>query len=224
LLIPIPELIRFRTQILKKPTEQPDIVMVTASGWIDIKHPAWNTKRRKMIATSQNGLSKLTLSLQKQISSDSNSSINAVDEWLLNNQMTIRSFDDTNPDDVNLMALAEFLKSEWKVEYLDVSAGPTLISLMVKAYGCFWFYFRLLLKSILFTSNECVIDQKPIIVVRCWMNADIRRVVWLLEDVQMEEMALNCPTKDPKPFPLQSMVRVLNGTYQVVSSSLSILF
>lgn len=134
LLNPVRDLIRFRLETLKKSNEQPDIVVVTATGWLDTKHPAWNTKRRKLVATSRSGLLNLMKSLKQQLETVENVSTDPVTQWLQDNQVIVKSFETTPDSDIDLVALAKFLKSEWNAEYLDVSAGPTLISLMIKAY------------------------------------------------------------------------------------------
>ena len=134
LLIPIPDLIRFRRHVLKKATDQPDIVVVTASGWLDTKHPAWNTDRKKLVATSKSGLPILMASLKSQLEVGEHSTSDSVHQWLETNQVTVKSFETDREADVDFVALTKFLKNDWKVQYLDVSAGPTLISLMVKAY------------------------------------------------------------------------------------------
>jgi hypothetical protein len=123
---------------LKKENEQPDLVMVTASGWMDAKHPAWLPERRKLVATSVNGLPKIMEHLKAQLcapNDNSDSAIDTVKAWLEEHNVVLKSFDSSvSRDDVDLMALAQFLKSDWNAQYIDVSAGPTLISLMIKAY------------------------------------------------------------------------------------------
>lgn len=100
-----------------------------------MKHPAWSvSNRRKLIATSTRGLESLNSALQKQIPSK-NGDTDDVNQWLKTNNVTIKSFEDTsNPSHVDFGALMVFLKSQWNINFADVSAGPTLISLMMKAY------------------------------------------------------------------------------------------
>lgn len=135
LINPVRDLIRFRLEVLKKKNEQPDIVVVTATGWLDTKHPAWNVNRRKLVATSRSGLIALMKNLKLQLETPENSATDPVAQWLQDNQIIVKSFDSTQDSDVDLVALVKFLKSEWNAEYLDVSAGPTLISHMIKAYA-----------------------------------------------------------------------------------------
>lgn len=116
------------------------MIVVTASGWIDLNHPAWKTDRKKLVATSKYGYEQLQKTLNSKLAPNSDTkssdSEHVINKWLQSNQITLRAFESTVTDrDVDFQALARFLKSEWHIEYMDVSAGPTLISLMIKAYG-----------------------------------------------------------------------------------------
>lgn len=130
-----PEMLRFRKEVLGKSSEQPDLVVVTATGAIDTKHPAWSVpNRRKLIATSSSGLAKIQSILEQPISVDVDSTMTGA-EWLAKNGVVIQAFEDpSSPTSVDFLAMMSFLKSQWNVHFADVSAGPTLISLMMKAY------------------------------------------------------------------------------------------
>lgn len=140
LLLSSPELIRFRKDILNKKTEQPDLVVVTSSGVIDTQHPAWNVQnRKKLIATSVSGAQKLDSCLKEQLSSSGDNDLSNVEQWMIKNGVTIKVFEcEEKPTNVDFPKLMKYLKHEWNVQFADVSAGPTLISLMLKAYVPTW--------------------------------------------------------------------------------------
>lgn len=112
--------------------------MVTATGWLDVQHPAWTTKRRKLVATSKSGLVTLMSKLKHQLHQE-NASEDIVATWLKERDITIEAFEcEGAPGDVNFETMCKYLKAEWNIHSIDVSAGPTLISLMMKAYVWEW--------------------------------------------------------------------------------------
>jgi riboflavin biosynthesis pyrimidine reductase len=56
-----------------------------------------------------------------------------VNQWIDDRQITIKTFQGTHQGNVNLGAVMQFLKAEWHADLVDVSAGPTLTSLMINA-------------------------------------------------------------------------------------------
>lgn len=137
MLLSSPEMLRFRKEVLGKSKEQPDLVVVTATGSLDVKHPVWTVKnRKKLIATSTQGLAYLEDSLVKQLDTEQGyASGGGGAKWLSEHEITVKQFvDDSNAAAVNFVELMRFLKNEWDVQFADISAGPTLISLMMKAY------------------------------------------------------------------------------------------
>lgn len=114
LLITIPNFVKYRREVLQKPTDQPDLVIVTASGNIPQQHPIWDTDRRKMIATSAKGA--------KCISQ----------EWAKEKQIHVETFEgNEDPNSVDLESMLRFLKREWSVKFFDLCSGPRLISSMI---------------------------------------------------------------------------------------------
>lgn len=141
LLLPIPDLIKFRREVLKKASDQPDVAIVTASGWLDVQHPVWQTKRRKLVATSKQGFANIMTRLQAHFSSISSTTeqngnaTSPVSKWLETNQIEVVAFESpSSGTDIDFVAFSKYLKSHMNASYCDVSAGPTLISLMIKAY------------------------------------------------------------------------------------------
>lgn len=136
MLLSSPEMLRFRKEVLGKSKEQPDLVVVTATGSFDVKHPVWTVKnRKKLIATSTQGLAHLEESLAKQLDTEQGYASGDGAKWLSEHEITVKEYvDDSNAAAVNFVELMRFLKNEWDVQFADISAGPTLISLMMKAY------------------------------------------------------------------------------------------
>lgn len=138
LLLPIPDLIRFRREILRKTTDQPNLAIVTASGWLDVLHPVWKTNRRKLVATSKRGYESMMarlLAYYTTTSKNGEDPASTLSQWLDSNQITIKAFESASSDsEMDFVAFSRYLKSDMDATYCDVSAGPTLISLMVKAY------------------------------------------------------------------------------------------
>lgn len=124
LLITYLDLIKYRVEILQKP-EQPKIVVVTYSGDLDLDHPIWITNRPKLIATSKIGYDKFcSIFSQKNLNQQ---------EWEKQHQVIFKSFV-KDQKDFDFKSLSLFLKN-WDINFLDISSGPTLISLMIKEYN-----------------------------------------------------------------------------------------
>ncbi|XP_049850981.1 uncharacterized protein LOC126324517 isoform X2 [Schistocerca gregaria] len=133
LLVVQPDLLNWRMNTLKRQSRQPSVIVVTKSGWLDIKHPIWSTDRLKIIATSCNGkkaIHKYLLNNEKELSNDAG----RISLWLKEKyNIIIKSFPDTqNENSVDLVKLCTYLKVVHSFRYLDISAGPTLINLFLK--------------------------------------------------------------------------------------------
>lgn len=76
----------------------------------------------------------LMSALQQQLNQEC-SSMGTASAWLQERSITVEAFEsEASECDVNFVEMGNFLKTKWNIHRIDVSAGPTLISLMMKAY------------------------------------------------------------------------------------------
>jgi riboflavin biosynthesis pyrimidine reductase len=136
------ELIKLRRQTLNKENDQPHVVVVTDSLLMDLKHTIWTTQRRKLVATSRAGYSKIIATLilefpELKVESETQTMENLSAMLLDKYQLSLKAFPGDQVDcldHVDLSEMAKFLKKDWKINSIDISAGPTLISLLMKEY------------------------------------------------------------------------------------------
>jgi len=125
----------FRQNVLRKATTQPDLVVMTADGWMDASHAVWRTNRRKMVATSRSGHLQIlsTLANQLVVNVDNADMLDSVSKWLSENNISIVEFYDGLQDDqVCLPRLCQYLRNSWNIYNMCVMENASIIPGMLK--------------------------------------------------------------------------------------------